>query len=267
MKCRICPGEAAGIFTARVMSRFEAGVFQCNSCGFVQTEDPYWLDESYREPINREDTGIVARNLWLADIASLAIFSIYEKNAVFLDYAGGTGLLVRLMRDRGYDFYWHDKYATNLFARGFEGECDRTDYQLLTCFEAMEHFPDPQKEIDRMLSISRNLLFTTELLSTPAPAAGDWWYYGFEHGQHVSFYSLRTLKYIAARKGLNLFSNGVNTHLLTERKIPPFLLSLLVRAAHLGFGKIPGLFMKSRTFQDMRHLSGKADRKSGEIDS
>lgn len=259
MKCRICRGEAAGIFTARILSRYEAGVFHCNSCGFVQTEDPYWLDESYREPINREDTGIVARNLRLADIASLAIFSMYERNAMFLDYAGGTGLLVRLMRDRGYDFYWHDKYADNLFARGFEGNRDRKGYELLTCFEAMEHFPDPRKEIDEMLSISRNLLFTTELLPAPVPGAGDWWYYGFEHGQHVSFYSLRTLGYIAADKGLCLCSNGVNTHLLTEKKIPPFLFSLLVRASHVGLGKIPRLFLKSRTFQDMRYLSGKID--------
>jgi len=266
MKCRICLGETAGIFTTRVLSRYQAGVFQCKSCGFVRTEDPYWLDESYEEPINREDTGIVSRNLRLADIASLTIFSIYERNAMFLDYAGGTGLLVRLMRDIGYDFYWHDKYAKNLFARGFEGNPDERGYQLLTCFEAMEHFPDPQKEIDEMLSVSRNLLFTTELLPAPVPAAGDWWYYGFEHGQHVSFYSLRTLQHIASSRGLNLYSNGVNTHLLTEKKIPPLLFPFLVKGSPFGLCKIPRLFLKSRTFQDMRFLSGKVDRTIEKID-
>lgn len=266
MKCRICSAEASGLFNANVLLRYDVEFFQCKSCGFVQTEDPYWLDKSYQEPINREDTGIVARNLRLADIASLTIFSMYKRNAMFLDYAGGTGLLVRLMRDRGYDFYWHDKYTDNLFARGFEGNPAGRGYELLTCFEAMEHFSDPQKEINEMLSMSRNLLFTTELLPSPAPSPGDWWYYGIDHGQHVSFYSLRTLQHIASGRNLNLYSNGVDTHLLTEKKIPPLLFSILVRLAPFGIGKIPQLFLKSRTFQDMLDLSGSVGRKSGKID-
>ncbi len=38
----------------------------------------------------------------------------------FLDYAGGYGVFTRLMRDIGFDFYWHDPYTQNLFANGFE---------------------------------------------------------------------------------------------------------------------------------------------------
>ncbi len=49
-----------------------------------------------------------------------------------------------------------------------------------------------------MLKISRNILFTTTLLPSPMPQPGTWWYYGLEHGQHISFYSLETLQSIAA---------------------------------------------------------------------
>ena len=58
-----------------------------------------------------------------------------------------------------------------------------------------------------MLKISKNILFTTTLLPSPVPKPGTWWYYGLEHGQHVSFYSLETLQSIAKHFNLHFFSN------------------------------------------------------------
>jgi hypothetical protein len=260
MKCRLCNRDGRALFCAQVLDRYSVWFYYCEQCGFLETEDPFWLEESYTAPINLEDTGILQRNIHLADVCSAILPLFMGKSARCVDFAGGYGILTRLLRDRGIDCFWHDKYADNLFARGFEFALDNKGMSAITCFEALEHFPEPQKVIDEMLSISSNLLFTTELLPDPPPSPGSWWYYGFEHGQHVSFYSLRTLKYIAATKGLNLYSNGVNTHLLTKKKIPPILFSFLVRLAPYGLGKIPSLFLKSKTFQDMRYLSGRARR-------
>ena len=36
----------------------------------------------------------------------------------------------------------------------------------------------------------------------------DWAYYGFEHGQHVSLYSLKSLQCLADKFDLNFASNG-----------------------------------------------------------
>ena len=43
--------------------------------GYVQTEDPTWLDEAYASPINPSDTGIMDRNLSNVELvlASLAL--------------------------------------------------------------------------------------------------------------------------------------------------------------------------------------------------
>ena len=68
----------------------------------------------------------------------------FDPKAKFLDYGGGYGMLVRLMRNYGFDFYYFDKYCQNLFANGFDlkdSACSR--FELLTAFELFEHFSEP----------------------------------------------------------------------------------------------------------------------------
>jgi len=47
------------------------------------------------------------------------IESNLNPDGIFLDYAAGYGLFVRLMRDAGYNFRWSDLYCQNLFVRGW----------------------------------------------------------------------------------------------------------------------------------------------------
>jgi len=42
------------------------------------------------------------------------IESNLNPDGIFLDYAAGYGLFVRLMRDAGYNFRWSDLYCQNL---------------------------------------------------------------------------------------------------------------------------------------------------------
>lgn len=246
MNCKICSGKAVNFRKALILNKYYISYFKCDNCGFIQTEDPYWLEEAYREPINVSDTGIVARNLSLAKITSNIIYFLFERNACFLDYAGGYGLLTRMMRDIGFDFYWHDPFTRNLFARGFES-LGSVKFELVTSFESFEHFVNPLQEIEKMLTISKNLLFTTELI--PKPEHEDWWYYGIEHGQHVSFYSPMTLSFIASEYSLNLYSDGKSLHLLTEKKISSKLFKLLHRLNRIGYFYVR-MTMKSKTFDD-----------------
>jgi hypothetical protein len=57
------------------------------------------------------DTGIMQRNLYLSKITAFILLLFFDCRKKFLDYAGGYGVFVRLMRDYGFDFYWYDKYA------------------------------------------------------------------------------------------------------------------------------------------------------------
>lgn len=106
------------------------------------------------------------------------------------------------MRDIGFNFYWYDKYCKNIFAKGFEWNYSK-DIEAVTCFEVFEHFINPLEDIENILNISKNVIFTTELLPSPLPQPNDWWYYALEEGQHISFYSEKTLRFIAKKYNLN----------------------------------------------------------------
>jgi len=220
MICRLCSNEATPFGTALVLRRLQVAYFECPVCGLVQTEKPYWLDEAYSEAISSSDVGIVSRNISMIRTTSLVIRAFFNPAGRFIDYGAGSGLLVRAMRDSGYDFRYFDRYAKNMFARGFEAADEQ--YDLLTAFEVLEHLPDPIHGVTDMLHRSKNILLTTEILPSHKPAPGQWWYYAHETGQHVSIYSRRSLEYIASRSGLHLASYG-SIHLMSQTPVRPWL--------------------------------------------
>ncbi|WP_292463383.1 class I SAM-dependent methyltransferase [Methanolobus sp.] len=252
MKCRICNGESNWAFKSIILGDLEIDYFFCDNCGFLQTEEPYWLGRAYINPINIEDTGILSRNIRLRNITSAIIWLLFNKQGQFLDYGGGHGIFTRLMRDTGYDFYWTDKYAENIFSRGFEYK-QGDDIELITCFECFEHLEEPQTTIEAMLRISRNILFSTEILPVPVPSPSDWWYYGLSHGQHISFYSLKTLQYIADKYGLNLYSLG-DIHLLTENKVSIVKKTLLKPAYKASYLESFRIKTQSKAIEDMNYI-------------
>ena len=118
-------------------------------------------------------------------------------------------MLTRLMRDKGFDFYWSDKHATNLFAQGFEHK-DGATYDGVTAIEVLEHTEDPMVFLSSLsqLSPSRTVIFTTELCASPPPSPEEWWYYGLSTGQHIAFFQERTLEAISARLGVRYMRAG-----------------------------------------------------------
>ncbi len=101
MKCKICESESHKFAKASVLGKYDIDYFQCSNCGFVQTEEPYWLEEAYSDAIASSDVGLVFRNTTLSQKTDNIIFNIFNHEAKFLDYGGGYGLFVRLMRDLG----------------------------------------------------------------------------------------------------------------------------------------------------------------------
>jgi hypothetical protein len=253
--CKVCGKPSEFVFTAKVLNKYEVKYYRCGNCEFIQTEKPYWLTEAYNNPINLVDTGLTRRNILASKSVAVIIFLLFNKKAKFLDYAGGYGMFTRLMRDIGFDFYTYDPYTPNLLAKGFDYNKKDT-IELLTTFESFEHFEEPLAEIEKMLAISRNIFFSTQLVPHPVPAINEWWYYAPEHGQHIAFYTHKTLQFIAAKYGLVVYTLK-GYHLLTGRKIPGLYFKLLVAAGRFGLSKAVQLFMKTKVMDDMEALSTK----------
>jgi hypothetical protein len=217
MICKICNQETSSMFVAKILKKYDIQYFYCKNCGFMQTEEPYWLEEAYNQSINISDTGYMQRNISLSKKLTILLSLFFSNDGKFLDYAGGYGVFVRMMRDIGFDFYWDDKFTTNLFAKGFEHK-NKSRYEVVTTFESFEHFEYPIDEIDSLLKLSKNIIFSTELLPDPIPNPENWWYYGLDHGQHISFYGETTLNYLSNKYNLNYFNLG-SLHVFTEKKI------------------------------------------------
>ena len=72
-KCRCCSKNLTSqLFSAKILNK-DTAYFDCENCGYVQTEEPTWLEEAYTNSINDSDTGIMLRNL---SNVPLLIFSL-----------------------------------------------------------------------------------------------------------------------------------------------------------------------------------------------
>jgi hypothetical protein len=255
MTCHICTNPAPFFAEGKVLDKYSIAYYKCEKCGFVQTEDPYWLDEAYSDAINRCDVGLVSRNIDLSRKTTATILSFFNPEGKFVDYGGGYGLFVRLMRDAGFNFYRYDKYCENIFAKDFEAEAvGDGGCELVSAFEIFEHLANPLDDIERMLKFSRNLLFTTEILPLSNPKPGDWYYYIQEYGQHISFYTLNSLYAVAERFSLNLYSDGKFFHLLTDKKISHPIFKILTRK-NFSFAISAMSRRKSLASNDYREVS------------
>lgn len=204
--CPICGSARDDLFTKTVLNAHAVAYFLCRGCGLVQTEKPYWLKESYSSALAGADTGVVGRNLRLASRIAMVMLHAHGPDARYIDIAGGPGLLVRMMRDSGLDYFWEDRYSENTFARGFEAV---GSFDAASAIEVFEHLEDPLDFVRSALDTwsIRSLVFTTELWEgmTPDP---DWWYLVPSTGQHISFFQRRTLERIASMLGLNFVTSG-----------------------------------------------------------
>ena len=238
--CKVCESPTRAFGSQRVLGAFDAEYRQCEVCGYVFVIDPHWLEQAYSTAIAALDTGIVTRNLWLAD-ASCALLGLQLRGVRrSLDFGGGTGLLVRLMRDRGHDFHWRDAYSPNLLARGFEA-APGDSFDLLTAFELVEHLPEPMSVFEQFRDMAPNLLISTELLPAGARTVDDWWYYAPESGQHIGFFTRASLEVIAERLRLKLSSNGRNLHVLSTQRVSEHLLRALRKPGRARWLAWPGI--------------------------
>ena len=133
VQCRACGASTSRYAISGVVLSQQIDYFECDTCGYVQTEWPFWLEEAYSRPINNSDMGIVARNVANARIVLGSLWHLGCLTGRVVDYAGGCGLLVRLLRDYGVDALWSDRYCSNVLASGFEHTGEKAE--LITAFD------------------------------------------------------------------------------------------------------------------------------------
>ncbi|MGE4442603.1 MAG: class I SAM-dependent methyltransferase [Desulfomicrobium sp.] len=200
------------------------------------------------------------RNISLAfKVSSFLYWNMHERgHGRYLDAAGGYGILTRIMRDFGFDFYWADKYCSNIMARGFEYAHHLKGCCAVTAMEVMEHLVDPLAFVRESLEVAGadTLLFTTELFERDPPEL-DWLYYAFPSGQHIGFFTKLSLEVLGRRLGMHFYTaNGL--HILSRRM---FNQTCLQWSTHpwmtkMSFFCVTRRRLKSKTMQDHRFMTG-----------
>jgi hypothetical protein len=203
-KCPICSENGRFLMNDSILNeKYLIDYFTCNACQCIFTENPYWLEEAYSDAISIVDTGIMRRNLHLCNELMIILASYFKRDAKIVDFGAGYGILVRMLRDRGVDAYWNDKYSKNLLSMGFEYQGDFQP-DAIVAFEVMEHLVNPLETVSEIMKQTDSFIFST--LTIPHmnfKNNKDWWYFVPESGQHVFLSSEIALKKIAEHIGCN----------------------------------------------------------------
>ncbi len=230
MNCHLCGTETAQHFDTQVLGGHAARYAYCADCDHIFADSPDWLDEAYTETTDAADTDTATRNVLTAlRLAALCHVGLGERGeGVYVDVAGGYGLLTRLMRDLGFNYFWSDRYTQNLFARGFEYQPGLGACRAVSAIEVLEHTVNPIEFIRQALAQhqSDTFIFTTETFPDGCPPRpGQWGYYALESGQHIAFFSPRGLTRLAERLGMHHFPLG-RIHLFSKKPLPRWRLRL-----------------------------------------
>ena len=220
MVCKICNNFSEKIFEKVILQKYNSGYYKCTICAFVQTDEPIWLAEAYESAITSLDIGLLSRNTYLKDEISLLIDTCFPDAKKMIDYAGGYGVFVRIMRDAGYEFYREDKFCENIFAKHFDvNDIPKQKFDIVTGFEVLEHFNNPLIEIENIFKYSDVAVFSTVITPKTNKEIEDWWYIVEETGQHISFYSDQSMKFIAEKFQKNYYCKNGNIHIFSTNKI------------------------------------------------
>jgi len=200
--CRLCSGDLEYQFTKRVLSRYDVSYYQCRRCKSLQTEEPYWLNESYSSALGGEDSYAVSR-CQMAQVTVSYIARVFRLRdpVTVLDYGGGNGLLVRMLRDVGLHATLFDEYIENRYAVGFQDDVIG-QYDVVTLLEVLEHLSTPAQTLRDVFATEARVIYGTTKLYSGQDSS--WGYLVPGSGAHVFFYSREAMDILAEMFGYSV---------------------------------------------------------------
>ena len=176
---------------------------RCLACGFVFSGDfDDWSPGEFAALIYNADY-IKVDGEYLDDRPSMVARNFAKRlagceRARILDYGSGAGVFAGRMREAGFrHIESYDPFSSPERPSGL--------FDIATCFEVLEHTPDPAGLIGDIRSFLRDdgcILFS-QTVQPPdiLSLRGNWWYLAPRNG-HISTYTEEALAHLGARHGL-----------------------------------------------------------------
>ncbi len=196
---------------------------RCGACGFTFTAAlDAWSAQDFAEHIYNADyicadpVFVDVRPQRNAQMVGAMWHRALSDGLVVLDFGGGDGSFARGLRAAGFVCHtvdpFHGEDTPELLAR----------YDLITCFEVIEHVPHGAldawlRTLLGHLAPQGTVLLSTELLA--ATEGLDHWYIAPRNG-HISVHTALSLQALAARHGLVVQSINHEMHVLRRLAQP-----------------------------------------------
>jgi SAM-dependent methyltransferase len=203
---------------------------RCPTCGLLFTNSfDDWTEADFKQYIYNDDYSTLdpEYNEIRPAVNAQFIARAFDKDKSrlrVLDYGGGNGLLSESLRNNGFlATQTYDPFAPE-FSRPPTGK-----FEIVSCFETIEHLPDPAAGIAALASFVAEpgiVLFST--LVQPADFATqrmNWWYIGPRNG-HISIFTKLSLEIAWKQQGFTIGSCNDNLH-VAFRRVPDFASHLI----------------------------------------
>ena len=230
MNCPICSGNTAYLtdipFNRSCQDSSELGqpiaYHRCSACGFVWTpelcgQSPAWFAEhiynaeygAYDPEYDGTRAERQAKNLIYA-------YAFARKEIRHLDFGSGQGQLTQRLVKAGFDSTAYDPFVHLEAPAGL--------FNLITCFEVLEHAPDPQRLMRHLASyLAPEGVIIASTCLNDGQDIRRWWYAAPRNG-HICLYSNAALGQLAVQHGLKARVSSEGTHSFF-RKLPHWAMS------------------------------------------
>jgi|SaaInlV_100m_DNA_6_1039743.scaffolds.fasta_scaffold23004_1 hypothetical protein len=203
--CKICQAPATHEFDLPILSgKYIGKYYRCEYCECLFIANTCWLEDAYKlSSLTSIDVSVAQRTLH--NYAALRTLHFLLGIKTILDWGCSSGFTVRLLRDSGIEAYGIDKYAKEKYPGVLSPK--NVKINLISAFEVLEHLESPVDELGEILTRSPDyFFFSTQRYSTEQKK--DWSYLDPEHGQHIFFYSDKTLNILGEKFGYKVFNIG-----------------------------------------------------------
>src|SRR3989344_2906833 len=281
-KCLICKGNNISkiplIHEISRYSKVKYPLFKCNNCGFIRP----W-------PLPYDDGGLDIydnpENIKFYDTKKGKIdednyeykyyfkhfrpyISLIEKHKIkgkSLDVGCGPGHLLELLSKRGFKAEGTDvsPVLVNALKNKFKvycGELDkkeikRKSYGLVTLNQVIEHVEDPEKfvrQLNSVLVIGGHMILATPYIYGIVPKILRSKWYGLGYGQHLNFFSKKSMKMLLERNGFDVLEIKILSVDYAHPNFPRILNAIanLIMKFNVFFGMGDNLFVVAKKIRE-----------------
>jgi Methyltransferase domain len=198
---------------------------RCARCAFLFTDAfDDWSPAQFKRHVYNDDYAIVdpdyagTRPRSNADYVTQLWGKFKDRTAIF-DYGGGSDVFCAALRAHGFPVaVSYDPMVPE------HAQLPDRKFELITCFETLEHTPDPATTIERILACAADpgmIMYSTLVQPADFDQQGMTWWYVAPRNGHISIFSKQSLQLAWNRHGYNTVSLTDNIH-FAFRTLPSY---------------------------------------------